>query len=238
MAIPSQARKHFREGVETRRAAPKPHMGNGEGIVQTTNPPSGAAKAEVVRKSAGRKAVRGQFPPPASQPLAERTKMPSLKFVATGIGSTSSDSPKTITLLNSGNAALSFPFLPNLNNPFISDNFTLDSSVTSACPLVSAGSTTAATLAAGSSCLLSISFSPVSISSVSGSLILTDTNLNAPAPDYAKHAIVLSGAGNAASQATLTALSHSIRLLGDAPRNRGSRRYLGQTGISCRQKHL
>ena len=38
MAIPSQARKHFREGVETRRAAPKPHVGNGEGIVQTTNP--------------------------------------------------------------------------------------------------------------------------------------------------------------------------------------------------------
>ena len=39
MAIPSQARKHFREGVETRRAAPKPRVGNGEGIVQTTNPP-------------------------------------------------------------------------------------------------------------------------------------------------------------------------------------------------------
>jgi hypothetical protein len=38
MAIPSQARKHFREGVETRRAAPKPRAGNGEGIVQTTNP--------------------------------------------------------------------------------------------------------------------------------------------------------------------------------------------------------
>ena len=38
MAIPSQARKHFREGVETRRAAPKPYVRNGEGIVQTTNP--------------------------------------------------------------------------------------------------------------------------------------------------------------------------------------------------------
>ena len=38
MAIPSQARKCFREGVETRRAAPKPRQRNGEGIVQTTNP--------------------------------------------------------------------------------------------------------------------------------------------------------------------------------------------------------
>ncbi len=39
MAIPSQAWKRFQEGVETRRAAPKPHVGKGEGIVQTTNPP-------------------------------------------------------------------------------------------------------------------------------------------------------------------------------------------------------
>jgi len=38
MAIPSQAWKHFWEGVETRRAAPKPRGRNGEGIVQTTNP--------------------------------------------------------------------------------------------------------------------------------------------------------------------------------------------------------
>jgi len=38
MAIPSQAWKHFQEGVETRRAAPKPRVGKGEGIVQTTNP--------------------------------------------------------------------------------------------------------------------------------------------------------------------------------------------------------
>ena len=39
VAIPSQARKKFREGVETRRAAPKPRnfAGDGEGIVQTAN---------------------------------------------------------------------------------------------------------------------------------------------------------------------------------------------------------
>ncbi len=41
MAIPSQARPEHssREGVETRRAAPKPRIfrGDGEGIVQTAN---------------------------------------------------------------------------------------------------------------------------------------------------------------------------------------------------------
>jgi hypothetical protein len=45
---PEPSPEAFREGVETRRAAPKPHMGNGEGIVQTTNSRSEAAKAEVV----------------------------------------------------------------------------------------------------------------------------------------------------------------------------------------------
>ena len=35
---PEPSPEALREGVETRRAAPKPHMGNGEGIVQTTNP--------------------------------------------------------------------------------------------------------------------------------------------------------------------------------------------------------
>jgi hypothetical protein len=49
MAIPSQAwKKFFREGVETRRAAPETPKGNGEGIVQTTNAIGAAAKAEVV----------------------------------------------------------------------------------------------------------------------------------------------------------------------------------------------
>ena len=37
MPIPSQARIAVREGVETRRAAPKAGIGHGGGIVQTTN---------------------------------------------------------------------------------------------------------------------------------------------------------------------------------------------------------
>ncbi len=49
---PEPSPKVFREGVETRRAAPKPLARNGEGIVQTTNSHSEAAKVEVARKSA------------------------------------------------------------------------------------------------------------------------------------------------------------------------------------------
>src|SRR5262245_42836106 len=54
-----------REGVETGRAASKAALSrDDEGTVQTTNP-SGAAKAEVVRKSVSRKGVGVQVPSPA-----------------------------------------------------------------------------------------------------------------------------------------------------------------------------
>jgi len=63
MAIPSQARKHFREGVETRRAAPKPHVRNGEGIVQTTNPPlAGRRKPRWYENPQARKSCEGSSP--------------------------------------------------------------------------------------------------------------------------------------------------------------------------------
>ena len=77
MAIPSQARREIsREGVETRRAAPKPRIvpGEGEGIVQTANRkrrlrpklhPGGESRRRH-RKSAGlKKPVRVRLPPPA-----------------------------------------------------------------------------------------------------------------------------------------------------------------------------
>jgi hypothetical protein len=71
MAIPSQARK--REGVETRRAAPKA-QGQGEGIVQTPNrsgvsqAPRRAAKAVAGTKIRWAQAHAGSIP-------AARTKL-------------------------------------------------------------------------------------------------------------------------------------------------------------------
>ena len=62
MAIPSQARR--REGVETRRAAPKLRFaGNGEGIVQTTNAHWAAAKVVVGKKIRWALACGGSSPP-------------------------------------------------------------------------------------------------------------------------------------------------------------------------------
>jgi sugar lactone lactonase YvrE len=124
---------------------------------------------------------------------------PSLSFASTAVGSTSADSPQTVTVENIGNAALTFPIPASGNNPGIAANFTLNSSGTSACPLVSSGSSTAGTLAADASCQLPISFAPAAAGALNGSLALTDNNLNAAAPGYAVQSIALSGTGTQAT---------------------------------------
>ena len=122
---------------------------------------------------------------------------PSLSFAATGFGSTSSDSPQTVTVENIGTAALSFPVPGAGNNPsMVGTNFSLNTSGASACPLVTASSSVAGTLAPGASCLLPLSFTPAAVGSLSGSLTLTDNTLNAStAPTYAAQSIDLSGTG-------------------------------------------
>ena len=120
---------------------------------------------------------------------------PSLTFNSTKIGSASSDSPQTLTLSNIGNVALSLPVPLAGDNPSIATDFTLNSSGGTACPLVSATSPTAGTLAAGASCQLPISFEPTTAAVLTGSLVLTDNNLNATAPSYTTQNITLSGTG-------------------------------------------
>ena len=125
----------------------------------------------------------------------DRADAPSLTFARTEVGSTSTDSPQTVTLENIGNATLTFPIPSTGNNPSIAANFTLNDNVPSPCPLLSSGSSTAETLAAGASCTLPISFAPTAAGTLNGSLVLTDNNLNAAAPGYTTQSIVLNGTG-------------------------------------------
>ena len=120
---------------------------------------------------------------------------PSLSFATTAAGSTSSDSPQTVTVLNNGNAILNFPVPSDGTNPSIGANFILDSSTGSACPLANAGGSTAGTLDAGASCELSISFEPAFGGPLAGSLVLTDSASNRTTPNYATQTISLSGSG-------------------------------------------
>jgi len=138
---------------------------------------------------------------------------PSLSFANTVVGSTSTDSPQTVTVANVGNAALSFPIPVSGNNPLVSANFTLNSSGASACPLINSGSSTAGTLAAGASCQLPISFTPTTAGTLGGSLALTDSNLNAAAPGYATQSITLSGTGTPAPSFTLGASPASLTVI-------------------------
>ncbi len=98
---------------------------------------------------------------------------PTLTFAAAQIGSTSSDSPKTLTIMNGGNADLTFP--PPLigTNPAITPSFGLDSS--SRCPSVTNTSATGV-LAEDDTCTFAINFIPLEQGLINGQLVLTDNN--------------------------------------------------------------
>jgi len=118
---------------------------------------------------------------------------PSLTFAATAVGKTSTDSPQTVTVENVGNAPLSFPIPTTGTNPSIATNFTLNSSGAAACKVENSGTATEETLSPNASCEFAISFEPEIGGTLSGSLVLTDTNLNASAPGYASQSILLTG---------------------------------------------
>jgi len=126
---------------------------------------------------------------------------PSLSFSSTTVGSTSSDSPQTVTLENIGNAPLTFPTLASGNNPTIAANFVLDSSTSCHMPNFNSP---AQSVAADASCGLAVNFEPTTSGSISGSLNVTDNNLNAGSPNYATQSISLSGTGVAPPTITLS----------------------------------
>lgn len=128
----------------------------------------------------------------------ERGQPPAINFAATAAGTVSSDSPQTVTIQNVGNAALAIPVPAAGANPEISANFTLNGTATSACPVVMAGAQPG-TLAAGAMCTLAVSFQPAATGTVSGTLTLTDSNLNAAGPAYSAQTIALSGAAPVAT---------------------------------------
>lgn len=124
----------------------------------------------------------------------DQVDAPSLSFAATSVGSTSSDSPRTVTLLNYGNVLLDFPVPATGGNPSISTNFTLNSSGATACPLLLGGDSTGGVLAANATCTLSISFSPTLGGGIAGTLVSTDNSLDATSPDSTQ-TVNLNGTG-------------------------------------------
>jgi len=138
---------------------------------------------------------------------------PSLSFASTAVGSTSSDSPQTVTVTNNGNAPLTFEVPSTGLNPSISANFTFGNSST--CPQLSTSSSTA-TLAAGASCTNLISFMPTASGSITGSLVVTDNAFNAAGPSYTTQTVSLSGTATSVPLSASTTVASAALTEGHA----------------------
>jgi sugar lactone lactonase YvrE len=119
----------------------------------------------------------------------DRADPPTLSFVSTLVGSTSSDSPQSVLFENAGNKTLS-AFKPGLS---IGANFEqVDGSGTPA------DCTADFSLAAGRECNLSLSFKPKSSGPISSKAVFTDNALNAPSSAPATQSLTLDGTGTPA----------------------------------------
>ena len=118
---------------------------------------------------------------------------PTLTFVTpTAVGSTdTTDDPLGVVISNIGNAPLALPPPATGTNARVSAGFSLYTGESGACPALSSSSS-AGTLGQGSSCALEVNFTPVTVGSITGSLVLTDNSLNADSP-YATQTITLDG---------------------------------------------
>jgi hypothetical protein len=101
---------------------------------------------------------------------------PVITFTITKPQTTSTDSPRYVTVANIGNAPLVFPVSASGTNAYIIGGFALDGEST--CPVVGV-SGVAASLDAGSSCVYGVSFMPEYRGTYLGYVVLTDNDLNA-----------------------------------------------------------
>ena len=120
---------------------------------------------------------------------------PTLNFAATNVGSTSSDSPKRVTVYNIGNVDLYFNAQDN--NPVYPLDFPENSNDGNLCEEDNS-------VDQGSSCDVFVNFTPTVSGPLSEDVVLTDNNFNA----NATQSIVVKGNGIGASPtATLTGIS-------------------------------
>jgi streptogramin lyase len=119
-----------------------------------------------------------------------------LIFATTAVGSTSSDSPKGVSLQNIGNAALDVTGLAAATTGQTATSFTH----------VSAGCTTSTVLSAGASCTIAVNFTPQDAASLKGTFTVTDNSLNVAT---SKQTIALGGTGTLGTP-TVTVSAASI----------------------------
>jgi sugar lactone lactonase YvrE len=131
-----------------------------------------------------------------------------LKFANSVVGSTSPDSPQTLTVLNIGSNNLTFTVPTTGQNPAVADPglATVDFSLgaASTCPILTASSASTS-LASLASCTYSVSFKPTAVGVRTGTLTVSDNAVNPASPNV--QTLYLTGTGTAAptpAQAVLT----------------------------------
>ncbi len=105
------------------------------------------------------------------------------------------DGPLGVIISNIGNAPLALPPTTE-TSASVSSGFSLYIGESGLCP-PPGPSSPAGTLAQGSSCGFEVGFTPVSVGSITGALVVTDNSLNTPAP-YATQTVSLVGTAIAA----------------------------------------
>ena len=122
-----------------------------------------------------------------------RSQPPALSFYTTNAGSTSGDSPKSVTVQNVGNQPLAGSLAANLSGNFVQS---LSPDCTSRFPLVP-----------GATCGESFSFTPQSATFFLGAVVYTDNNSNVSG---ATQTITLSGTGAINGEAGLVAVPNLV----------------------------
>ncbi len=136
----------------------------------------------------------------------DMSKVPQLTFASTYIGSTSSDSPQTVTVRNIGNTNLKVPVPSAGHNPSLTPGFTLDPASTF--PRANSGGSPGY-LAPGANGTLQINFAPTKGDVTLGTLGLTDNHLNATPPAFTRQSISLKGTGPTVATVTLGHLTQT-----------------------------
>ncbi len=117
----------------------------------------------------------------------------SLSFASTQQGQTSTDSPKTATVLNLGDQALTFRADPTYPASFVAN-----AGETNPC-------TATTSLSGGTSCNISVDFVPRTLGSLSQNITISDNSLNAT--NGSTQLVVAKGTGLAAADTTAIAVS-------------------------------
>ncbi len=138
-----------------------------------------------------------------------------VRFAATAVGQTSSNSPQTVTIENIGNAVMNVPLPLEGTNPLVPSGFVVNDNADSACPFVDTGSPAAGALAVNASCNLTISYSPESSSDTSGWLTYTYDGPNETSSSY-QTALIPLIAGNAQLTPAITWSNPSSIVFGTA----------------------